>query len=417
MTRQQRRITWRPLLPTVAERGQRRLHGIYSSRQLQNLVLYEKSRSDRNGTTLSLALFDVSGFTNRQRLEFIDDILSIARTTDHVGWYDSGCIGVLLPYTDGNGAQVFIDHAHDLAGRACAPVELYSYPDLWLKNASRAADTSDAHNGNGHSHAPASGFRRVVFEQKVPAWKRALDIFGAMVGLVLLSPLFLLVATFIKLVSPGPVIFKQKRVGIGRREFTFYKFRTMHADNDQSYHAKHAKGFIGSDGQMQKLDEQDPRIIFGGRVLRRTTIDELPQLFNVLRGDMTLVGPRPCIPYEAEEYHRWHTGRFNVLPGLTGLWQVSGKNKLTFQQMIRLDIAYERRMSLRLDLWIILMTFPTVFGLVFESVLRRVRRYSHLSEQITQYGVPAESRTDAAGCTDPEQREHVVARVLHQGGS
>ncbi|MFP4068218.1 MAG: hypothetical protein ACLFS5_12065, partial [Spirochaetaceae bacterium] len=100
MTRQQRRITWRPLLPAVAERGQRRLHGIYSSRQLQNLVLYEKSRSDRNGTTLSLALFDVSGFTNRQRLEFIDDILSIARTTDHVGWYDSGCIGVLLPYTD-----------------------------------------------------------------------------------------------------------------------------------------------------------------------------------------------------------------------------------------------------------------------------------------------------------------------------
>jgi lipopolysaccharide/colanic/teichoic acid biosynthesis glycosyltransferase len=417
MTRKQRRITWRPLLPTIGERGQRRLHGIYSSRQLQDLVLYEKSRSDRNGTTLSLALFDVGGFTYSQRRSFITDILSIVRTTDHVGWYERGCIGVLLPYTDRSGAQVFIDHVHELAEPACAPFELYSYPDLWFENAARGTDNAGAHNGNGHSDADASGFRRVVFEQRMPAWKRSLDIAGAGVGLALLSPLFLLVAIFIKLVSPGPIIFKQKRVGIGRRQFTFYKFRTMHADNDESYHAKHAKGFIDGDREMRKLDEQDPRIIFGGRVLRRTTIDELPQLFNVLRGDMTLVGPRPCIPYEAEEYHRWHTGRFNVLPGLTGLWQVSGKNKLTFQQMIRLDIAYERRMSLRFDLWIILMTFPTVFGLVFESVLNRVRRYSHLSEQITHYELPAESRADAAGCTDPEQRKHAFAKVLHQVGT
>jgi lipopolysaccharide/colanic/teichoic acid biosynthesis glycosyltransferase len=401
------------LLPAVGERGQRRLHGIYSNRQLQDLVLYEKSRSDRNGTTLSLAVFDVTGFTNGGRRKFIDGILSIVRTTDHVGWYGRGCIGVLLPYTDNVGANVFIDHVQELAEPVCAPVELYSYPDLWLENAANSADTTGANNGNGHSDSAASGFRRVVFEQKIPTWKRMLDIFGATVGLALLSPLFLFVAIFIKLVSPGPIIFRQKRVGIGRREFTFYKFRTMHADNDQSYHAKHAKGFIGGDRQMQKLDEQDPRIIFGGRVLRRTTIDELPQLFNVLRGDMTLVGPRPCIPYEAEEYLRWHTGRFNVLPGLTGLWQVSGKNKLTFQQMIRLDIAYERRMSLRLDLWIILMTFPTVLGIIFESVLNRVRRYSHLTEQFEQYRVPVASRADGAGCTDTEQRERSFADVLH----
>jgi lipopolysaccharide/colanic/teichoic acid biosynthesis glycosyltransferase len=125
---------------------------------------------------------------------------------------------------------------------------------------------------------------------------------------------------------------------------------------------------------MEKLDEYDPRIIPGGRILRKLAIDELPQIFNVLRGEMSLVGPRPCIPYEADEYERWHTHRFTILPGLTGLWQVSGKNKLTFAEMIRLDIAYERNMSLWIDLWIIVRTIPTVIGLGLEGAGNRLAR-------------------------------------------
>jgi lipopolysaccharide/colanic/teichoic acid biosynthesis glycosyltransferase len=124
---------------------------------------------------------------------------------------------------------------------------------------------------------------------------------------------------------------------------------------------------------MEKLDTtSDPRIITGGKVLRKTCIDELPQLFNVLRGEMSLVGPRPCIPYEAEEYLRWHTHRFDILPGMTGLWQVSGKNRLSFEQMIRLDISYAKTMSFLFDLKILLLTLPTIIGLVSEAVVRNI---------------------------------------------
>jgi lipopolysaccharide/colanic/teichoic acid biosynthesis glycosyltransferase len=149
----------------------------------------------------------------------------------------------------------------------------------------------------------------------------------------------------------------------------------MRADNDSGCHEAHLKELIRSDRPMEKLDTgRDPRIIPGGRVLRKMCIDELPQLVNVLRGEMSLVGPRPCLPYEAEDYLRWHSHRFDVLPGLTGLWQVSGKNRLSFKQMIRLDIAYCQRMSPWLDLTIMLRTVPTIAGLFFEGLANRLRR-------------------------------------------
>ncbi|MFW5955253.1 MAG: sugar transferase [Rhodothermales bacterium] len=205
-----------------------------------------------------------------------------------------------------------------------------------------------------------------------PIWKRTIDIVGAMAGLLLASPIMALTAAFIKLVSPGPVMYRQSRVGIGRREFVFFKFRTMHVATTDSSHADYVRQLIAGNQTMEKLDEKDPRIIRGGSVIRKTCIDELPQLYNILRGDMSLVGPRPCIPYEADEYLRWHAERFSVLPGLTGLWQVSGKNRLTFEQMIRLDITYQNRMSPWLDLWIILLTIPTVLGLVLDAVHRKL---------------------------------------------
>jgi lipopolysaccharide/colanic/teichoic acid biosynthesis glycosyltransferase len=213
---------------------------------------------------------------------------------------------------------------------------------------------------------------------------------GSTLGLIALSPLFLLLAIYIKIVSPGPVFFRQKRVGLAHKEFDFFKFRTLHHNNKEEVHSHHAKDFIHFDKPMTKLDGIDPRIIKGGRILRKLAVDELPQLWNILKGDMSLVGPRPCIPYEADEYLQWHTDRFAILPGLTGLWQVSGKNELSFQQMIRLDIEYSRRMSLWYDLWIILRTFPTVIKLGIDGTTHRLKvRQQKRVEQAAQ-----EQKTD-----------------------
>jgi lipopolysaccharide/colanic/teichoic acid biosynthesis glycosyltransferase len=202
------------------------------------------------------------------------------------------------------------------------------------------------------------------FVRRIPVWKRMLDIFGSFIGLIILSPVFLVIAVLIKIVSPGPVFFKQTRIGYGAKEFNFWKFRTMKVNADTASHQQYLTELIQGDDEedeefdrpMIKQDSDNPNIIPFGRFLRASCIDELPQLINVLFGDMSLVGPRPPIPYEVEEYLIWHKGRFDGLPGMTGLWQVSGKNRLTFKEMIRLDIQYERQMSLLTDLKILLMT-------------------------------------------------------------
>ena len=202
------------------------------------------------------------------------------------------------------------------------------------------------------------------FVRRIPIWKRGLDIFGSCIGLVVFTPLFLVVAALIKIVSPGPVFFKQTRIGYGAKEFNFWKFRTMKVNADTTSHQKYLCELINEEYEegeecpkpMVKQDKQNLNIIPFGHFLRNSCIDELPQLINVLLGDMSLVGPRPPIPYEVEEYLIWHKGRFDGLPGMTGLWQVSGKNRLTFKEMIRLDIQYERQMSLLTDIKILLMT-------------------------------------------------------------
>jgi lipopolysaccharide/colanic/teichoic acid biosynthesis glycosyltransferase len=200
----------------------------------------------------------------------------------------------------------------------------------------------------------------------MPVWKRILDIFGALFGLILFSPVFLLISLLIKIVSPGPIFFIQERIGYGGRRFKFLKFRTMVVGADSSVHRNYYGSLIKEEENggkpMTKLDDSDPKIIPFGNIIRHTYMDELPQLINVLRGEMSLVGPRPPIPYEVAEYLRWHNGRFNVVPGMTGLWQVSGKNRLTFKEMIRLDIQYSRNMSFLSDIKILLLTPIAVFS-------------------------------------------------------
>ena len=184
---------------------------------------------------------------------------------------------------------------------------------------------------------------------------------GSLAAILLLSPLLLLVALLIKIVSPGPVLFRQKRVGYLGRVFTMWKFRTMHVNADTTLHQNYLRELIRNEKEMTKLDHvRDPRIIPFGNLLRATGIDELPQLINVLLGDMSLVGPRPCLPYEAYEYHPWQMRRFDAVPGLTGLWQVSGKNRTTFKEMMRLDIDYARKRAFLLDMMIVLKTIPAI---------------------------------------------------------
>jgi len=196
----------------------------------------------------------------------------------------------------------------------------------------------------------------------IALWKRVLDLGLLLIllpGLVLVGGV---VALIVKLGSPGPVFFRQKRVGYQGKEFVCLKFRTMHVNAETDSHRQHTRELIKSQTPMMKLDQKrDPRVVPFGRILRACGLDELPQLINVLRGEMSLVGPRPCIRYECEAYEPWHWQRFEAAPGLTGLWQVSGKNRTTFEQMVQLDIEYARRQSFWLDVQIIAKTLPAMW--------------------------------------------------------
>jgi lipopolysaccharide/colanic/teichoic acid biosynthesis glycosyltransferase len=199
-------------------------------------------------------------------------------------------------------------------------------------------------------------------------WKRTLDILLILLALPFLIPLALFIALLIRSVSTGPVLFRQERVGYMGRRFMCFKFRTMFVDADTTTHQGHLNQLMNSNTPMMKMDSRgDPRIIPLGLFLRASGLDELPQLINVLRGEMSLVGPRPCLPYEYDKYLPWQKKRFGTVPGLTGLWQVSGKNKTTFVEMIQLDIKYAKNKSLWWDLKIILMTVPALIIQMLET--------------------------------------------------
>lgn len=213
----------------------------------------------------------------------------------------------------------------------------------------------------------------------MPRWKRHLDI-----GCVLLTaPAWLLVMgavmAWIRAVSPGPLFFHQERVGYKGRRFTILKFRSMKTNAETVSHQNHLEHLMQSQCPMTKLDAMgDSRLIAGGRILRASGLDELPQLLNVLRGEMSLVGPRPCTPYEFEKYEESQKLRVDAPPGLTGYWQVNGKNNTTFAQMITMDIYYTRNLSLGLDLAILLKTGFVVARQLWEARNHRQTR-NHMS--------------------------------------
>src|SRR5271170_7640218 len=206
----------------------------------------------------------------------------------------------------------------------------------------------------------------------IEPWKRALDLALIVLAIPVLVPLMAGIALMIRFVSRGPILFRQERVGYRGRRFMCFKFRTMNAGSETTSHQNHISQLMSSNKPLEKMDSQgDPRIIRGGILLRASGLDELPQIINIIRGDMSMVGPRPCVPYEYEIYQGWQLERFSTVPGLTGLWQVSGKNKTTFDQMVKFDIEYSRKKSLWFDIKIIFKTIPTAFMLMLESRKRK----------------------------------------------
>ena len=208
-------------------------------------------------------------------------------------------------------------------------------------------------------HSPTAGLERFAL--------RALDLTVSILVLAVLSPLLLVIAIVIRLDSTGPAIFRQTRVGKDMREFELYKFRTMRTGADTAPHRAYVKALLSSDqqqsqdGKLYKLSVDD-RITSVGRFLRSWSLDELPQLVNVVRGEMSLVGPRPVIPYEVDHYPESYLPRFSVKPGLTGLWQVSGRNQRTYHEMVCADVEYAEHRTVWLDLKILCKTIPVVLG-------------------------------------------------------
>ena len=350
------------------------LDGIHSSDAFRSILERERARSERTGQIFSLVLFGVNsgnGTAAATLARLGNDITRKIRKSDEVGWYDGNRIGTILIGTSAEGAWQFIEiikkRVEEIEPELICTV--YSYPSNGVHSDVHGEVSKDQQTTSEQTVKRLD----ILFAQPIPIWKRLVDFFGALLFMILLSPLFLLIALFIKFVSPGPVFYRQERIGYLGRPFTFWKFRTMHVNNDATGHKRYLSHLIEGDAPMEKLDDgRDPRIIPFGKFLRHSCLDELPQLINVFRGDMSLVGPRPCLPYEAEKYLQWHTRRFDTVPGMTGLWQVSGKNRLTFKEMIRLDIRYSRKMSPGLDAKILLLTWPAILGMVSEPLARKM---------------------------------------------
>ncbi len=333
------------------------LRGLLSREQLVRILQRERARSGRTGEVFSLVTFAVrSHKAGDETLRHLAKILQRRlRLTDDVGLWAEHQIGVVLPATPAAGAWTVVGDVCVCvpAGLPLPLCSVYCYPSDWPGdghgNGDQRAETSDAGR-------PARAMEE-LFVQRLPLWKRLIDVAGAVIGLLLLAPLLALVAVAIKVASPGPVLFRQRRVGLGGKTFTMYKFRTMVVTAEQQQEKLMALN--EQQGPVFKICN-DPRITPLGRLLRTTSIDELPQLWNVLKGEMSLVGPRPPLDNEVRQYQPWQGGRLDVTPGLTCIWQVQGRSTISFTEWMRLDIRYIRSRSVRQDIALLLRTVPAV---------------------------------------------------------
>ena len=332
------------------------LDELHSVDQLRNILDRERARADRSGIGFALLKF-----TPREEETAQETLLCLAkilkrrlRCTDETGWLGELQMGVVLPCTPAAGARNVADDISQCFGEFTPPhCEVYCYP-------SDSANQEDhRRNGSVEHRAPQQhvGAMESLFVQPMTMAKRTLDIVGAVVALMLAAPIMLVAAVGVKLTSPGPVFYKQLRAGRGNKPFWMYKFRTMQANADSL--KRQLLGQNEMDGPAFKI-KADPRITSIGRFLRRSSIDELPQLWHVLTGKMSLVGPRAMAWEESEDCQTWQRRRLDVTPGLTGIWQVYGRARVSFNEWMRMDLQYIDTHSLSKDLKLLTATVPAV---------------------------------------------------------
>ncbi|MGA2582423.1 MAG: sugar transferase [Tepidisphaeraceae bacterium] len=326
------------------------LKHLHNRADIDAILHRECARCERNGHEVSLVIVSTAPGAPPKQLQRLANLLCRrARATDEIGWFDSKCVCIVLPDTSAAGASEFLEqfveaayfHALSPQGRSM------TYPSQWQ------AESLEEDADLGDDHRDVS----VLLIKPLPLWKRAIDLALAGFALTLASPILAIAALAIRLSSPGPILFRQKRAGLGGKPFTIFKFRTMCIDAEQKKAALRHRS--EQDGPAFKI-RHDPRITRVGRFLRETSLDELPQLWNVIRGDMSLVGPRPLPLDESQQCDVWHRRRLDVTPGLTCIWQVKGRSRVTFTEWIRMDRTYIGRRSLWNDLKLILMTVPSV---------------------------------------------------------
>ncbi len=370
---------------------------------LSNDVFYrvlrrERYKADRANDCFSLVSFEVGDpESDGSPFDLLMEVMeSRLRATDEIGWMDKRHVGFLLSNTQYRGAWIFANNVLQVLMKhtqAITGFVIYVYPTSLEEVVKDEIDSG----GNGSNLTPgptedllvsedttfpgrsfqptiisAEYSKRKgkalhpVFVNQLPLMKRVLDLITVIPMMIVLSPIMLFATGLIKLVSKGPIFFKQERVGYLGLIFTMYKFRTMEISVSKEEHRKYMAALIRGEMRDQPMLKKETHLIRFGAFLRKTGIDELPQLWNVLRGEMSLVGPRPPIPYESQEYLRWYNGRFEVMPGLTGLWQVGKKNDLSFEEMIRIDLQYAKNYNLLMDIKIVFMTPFTILQRFFK---------------------------------------------------
>jgi lipopolysaccharide/colanic/teichoic acid biosynthesis glycosyltransferase len=317
------------------------------------LISCQEFRSRGEGILLDRVIAALSGAT---------------RETDILGWYESGITLGILMTEIGEPTPITVDIITQRIRQAVqnkVAIEESRSISFQFRLFPQEVERSSSNDDN-HVHYPDITRPNGSKQKWGPVLKRSVDIIGSLTALLLFMPIFLIVAVLVKLTSRGPILFCQKRVGRYGKDFTFYKFRTMSTDNDprihQEYVAKLIAGDVSRGTGVYKL-VNDPRITPLGRLLRKSSLDEFPQFFNVLKNDMSLVGPRPPLPYEFERYRTWHKRRvLELKPGLTGLWQVEGRSRTTFDEMVRMDLRYAIQQSFWFDLKILLQTPSAMFS-------------------------------------------------------
>lgn len=338
-------------------------------RFLDQLII-EKRRSDRAKSPLSMLVVSVDssgGQLQETARRLAELLLDTKRDTDYLGYLSDDTVALLLTDTVNEGARKVSSKLRQSADTLVKSISVGTYPDNLF--AQVLADNPDKLQPDLADTQPLMLLTEPRSTMQLVT-KRVMDLFGAALALLLLSPVMLVTALLVRLSSPGPIIFRQTRLGRYGVPFTFYKFRSMRVNSDDSAHRAYTEKLIrGEHAEINQGDaaapvykmKGDPRITRVGRFIRATSIDELPQLFNVLNGDMSLVGPRPPLAYEAARYQAWHLRRvLEIRPGITGLWQVEGRSRTTFDEMVRLDLRYIREWTPLGDLLILLKTVRVV---------------------------------------------------------